>query len=534
MQPYLIQHLLEDAANAAPDKQAAIDLVGGRRTFDYQSLHKMASNCAAVLREMGLKRGDRVAIYLPKSAEEAAGIFAATMAGGVFVSVNAVLLGRQVAHILADCHVRYLITSTRDWSRIRQDMADVTSLRNVLFVDSRAEEAVCDANVSASFEVMQHAGNAGPSAAIGEDLAGILYTSGSTGKPRGVMLSHRNLLAGSRIVSSYLEITSSERILSVVPFSFDYGLNQLYTSVQHRAAIILLQFRFPAEIVRALKNETATGFAGVPLIWAGLIHNTSGLRETSLPSLRYITNTGGSVPTSTVRKLRELLPTTEIFLMYGLTEAFRSTYLPPREVDRRPNSIGKAIPETEIIIVHPEGRPCKPGEAGILVHRGPTVSLGYWGKPELTREVLRPHPFIPPDQGGETVCYSGDLVKSDEEGFIYYIARADSQIKSQGYRISPAEVEEVLMESGELSAAAVIGLPDPTAGEYVHAIVVPAGSNLLNTEEILRRCAVRLPNYMVPKTIEIAEALPKTPNGKVDYKSLRADRVAAASAQGAP
>jgi acyl-CoA synthetase (AMP-forming)/AMP-acid ligase II len=339
------------------------------------------------------------------------------------------------------------------------------------------------------------------------------------------MLSHRNLLAGSRIVSTYLEIGPSERILSVVPFSFDYGLNQLLTSVQHGATIVLLHFRFPQEIVRALKDEAITGLAGVPLIWAGLVHHTSGLRETKLPALRYITNTGGSVPTSTVRSLRQLLPSTQVFLMYGLTEAFRATYLPPSEVDRRPNSIGKAIPESEILVIGSDGRPCKTGESGILIQRGPTVSLGYWGKPELTREVLRPHPFIPADQGGDIVCYSGDLVKTDEDGFIYFLARADGQIKSQGYRISPSEVEEVLMEGGELSQAAVIGLPAADAGEHVHAIVVPVNAHSLSTEQVLRRCALRLPAYMVPKSIEVVDALPKTPNGKIDYKSLRAERV---------
>jgi len=522
---YLLHHLLENAAARAPSAAAVVDLIGGRRSFNYETLENMARRCAAALQEQGLERGDRVAIYLPKCAEEAAGIFAASIAGGVFVSVNALLLGQQVAHILADCAVKYLITSHRDWKRIREQVDAVPSLQCLLLVDGEDGEAI---ERGAIHRVFQHSGEPRASGAIGEDLAGILYTSGSTGKPRGVMLSHRNLLAGSRIVSTYLEISSSERILSVVPFSFDYGLNQLLTSVEHGATIVLLHFRFPSEIVRAMKEESITGFAGVPLIWAGLIHHTSGLRETELPSLRYITNTGGSVPTTTVLTLRRLLPTTQIFLMYGLTEAFRSTYLPPSEVDRRPNSIGKAIPETEIMVIGPDGRPCKPGEPGILVHRGPTISLGYWGKPELTSEVIRPHPFIPADQGGGIVCYSGDLVKTDEDGFIYYIARADGQIKSQGYRISPAEVEEVLMEGGELSAAAVIGLPAAEAGEHVHAIVVPISSAVLNTEHILRRCASRLPAYMVPKSIEVVDSLPKTPNGKIDYKSLRAVRVSQA------
>jgi acyl-coenzyme A synthetase/AMP-(fatty) acid ligase len=183
------------------------------------------------------------------------------------------------------------------------------------------------------------------------------------------------------------------------------------------------------------------------------------------------------------------------------------------------------------VVINSEGKPCRPGEPGILIHRGPTVSLGYWGKPELTREVIRPHPYIPADQGGGMVCYSGDLVKTDEDGFIYFIARADGQIKSQGFRISPAEVEEVLMEGGELAQAAVIGLPAAEAGEHVHAVVVPATAGQLKTDEVLRRCARKLPSYMVPKSIEVVDALPKTPNGKIDYKLLRAERIS--RAQGA-
>lgn len=521
--PYLLHHLLERTTTAHPAKEAVIDLVGGRRSFDYASLQAMANNCAAVLQELGLERRDRVAIYLPKCAEEAAGIFAATMAGGVFVDINSLLLGHQVQHILADCDVKFLITSKREWERVRQEVSSVESLRGVLFIDDSSNGAA--GPITAVSAVMRAGKTAKSVFATGEDLAGILYTSGSTGKPRGVMLSHRNLLAGSRIVSTYVKITDSERILSILPFSFDYGLNQLLTSVEHGATIVLFQYRFPAEIVRAIETEKVTGLAGVPLVWAGLVHHTSGLSETKLPSLRYITNSGGAVPTATVRNLRKLLPTTSIFLMYGLTEAFRSTYLPPEEVDRRPDSIGKAIPETEIMVINSEGKLCKPGELGILVHRGPTVSLGYWGKPELTAQFFKPHPLIPAEKGGEVVCYSGDLVKTDEQGFIYFAARADGQIKSQGYRVSPAEVEEVLMEAGELAQAAVIGIPAGDGGEKIHAIVVPVGTRPLNTEDLLRRCSQRLPAYMVPKSIEIVESLPKTPNGKIDYKGLRAARM---------
>jgi len=525
--PHLVHHLLEEAASAEPHPEAVVDLFGPRRSLDFQSFHGLAGACACELQARGLQRGDRVAIYLPKSIEEAAGIFAAVMSGGVFVCINSLLLGHQAAHILTDSGASYLVTSKRDWARIRDEARNVTSLRSVLLIDDSSEQDTGNLDgIPAAYSVMKPKGSRlREIASIGEDLAGLLYTSGSTGRPRGVMVSHRNLLAGSRIVSLYFAIRPSERIISVLPFSFDYGLNQLLTSIENRACIVLFQYRFPSELVKTLRQESITGLAGVPLVWAGLTHHSSGLRDTPPASLRYITNSGGSVPTPTVKALRQLLPDTRIFLMYGLTEAFRATYLPPEEVDSRPNSIGKAIPETEILVIGSDGEPCKPGEPGILVQRGPTVSLGYWGNPEKTREVLRPHPFVPPEHGGDTVCYSGDVVKMDEEGFLYFVARADGQIKSQGYRISPTEVEEVLMQSADLAEVAVIGIPQDGVGELVHAIVVPANAGVFDASAVLRRCAQRLPAYMAPKSLDVTTSLPRTPNGKVDYRLLRAQKV---------
>ena len=341
-----------------------------------------------------------------------------------------------------------------------------------------ALEDLPDVTVLLAEEIETRATPARPSAAIGEDLAAILYTSGSTGSPKGVMLSHRNLLAGARIVRTYLEITGKDRILSLLPFSFDYGLNQLLTAVEQGATTVISTFRLGDEIVRDLRDHAITGLAGVPTIWAILTKAAPSLAKTPLPHLRYITNSGGRVPQETVKALREKLPDTKIYLMYGLTEAFRSTFLPPDEIDRRPTSIGKAIPECEIFIVTAEGQRAKPGEPGILVHRGPTVSLGYWNRPEDTAKVLRPHPFIPATLGGETVCYSGDLAVEDEDGFFSFVARNDAMIKSSGYRISPTEVEESLMSTGLFQQVAVIGLPDPFAGEKVHAVATAANQNI--------------------------------------------------------
>jgi acyl-CoA synthetase (AMP-forming)/AMP-acid ligase II len=269
-------------------------------------------------------------------------------------------------------------------------------------------------------------------------------------------------------------------------------------------------------------KERITALAGVPTLWSLLAQPNSTLAKQPLPHLRYITNTGGAMPQTVLKSLRTALPTTTIFLMYGLTEAFRSTYLPPEELDRRPTSIGKAIPNTEILVLDEAGRLCKPGEIGELVHRGPTVSLGYWNRPEDTARALRPNPLLPPDMGDcERVCYSGDLVKMDEEGFLYFVGRRDTMIKSSGIRISPTEVEEVLFQTGSLRGAAVIGIPDEILGQSIKAYVVPRDDNGFDAEALLALCAEKMPRYMLPKTIEVLSELPKTSSGKVDYPALR-------------
>jgi acyl-CoA synthetase (AMP-forming)/AMP-acid ligase II len=336
------------------------------------------------------------------------------------------------------------------------------------------------------------------------------------------MLSHAQIMAGASIVSAYLEITDRDRILAVLPFSFDAGMNQLTTAVQQGATLVLTTFVFAREIVQTLAKEQITGLAGVPTLWSLLAQPSSTLHKTKLPHLRYITNTGGAMPQPVLKTLRQVLPTTNIVLMYGLTEAFRSTYLPPEQLDRRPTSMGKAIPNTEILVVNEQGQPCKPGEVGELVHRGPTVSMGYWGQPELTAKVLRPHPFLPKELGDqERVCYSGDLVTMDEEGFLYFVGRRDTMIKSSGFRISPTEVEEALFSCGKLKGAAVIGIPDEVMGQTIKAFVVVKDGETTTSHDLLAHCGEHLPRHMVPKAVEILPDLPKTSSGKVDYPALR-------------
>lgn len=516
---FLTHHMLQSSARRYPDREA---LVHGEERLSYREVSERVSGLAHGLRAAGLARGDRVGIYLDASVPQVLSIFAVSQAGGVYVPINGLLFPDQVAHIGRDCQMKGLITTRAKLETLSAAIKEVPSLEFLVLVGDGGP-ADCPL---ATYDLEELCAAAPPpgwrESGLEKDLAAILYTSGSTGKPKGVMLSHAQVMAGSSIVSTYLEITSQERILAVLPFSFDAGMNQLMTAFQQGGTLVLINFTFAREVVNALLKERITGLAGVPTFWSLMAQPSSTLHKHGLPHLRYITNTGGAMPQSTLATLRKLLPAAKVFLMYGLTEAFRSTYLPPDQLDRRPTSIGKAIPDTEILVISEEGKLCKPGEVGELVHRGPTVSLGYWGQPELTAKVLRRHPFLPAEIGDvEKVCYSGDYVTMDEEGYLYFVGRRDTMIKSSGFRISPTEVEEVLFRSGLLKGAAVIGIPDEVLGQSIKAFVVARDGVQVDPEKLREFCAASMPRHMIPKAIEALEALPVTTSGKVDYQALR-------------
>jgi acyl-CoA ligase (AMP-forming) (exosortase A-associated) len=516
---FLIWHLLRDSFRRTPEKEA---LVHGDQRLSYRDVFRRTSELATSLRSVGMRRGDRVGIYLDASVPQVISIFGVSQGEGVFVPINALLHAEQAMHIARDCSMKGLITTPSKLLALAEVLPHISSLEflvvagegeipNLALPTYRFEE-LCATESPVTWTEMN----------IEKDLAAILYTSGSTGRPKGVMLSHANVVAGSRIVSTYLRITEAERILAVLPFSFDAGMNQLMTAFEKCGTLVLINFVFAREIVQTLLKERITGLAGVPTLWSLLAQPNSTLEKQPLPNLRYITNTGGAMPQAVLKVLRQSLPTTKVFLMYGLTEAFRSTYLPPEELDRRPTSMGKAIPDTEILVLNEQCQPCKPGEIGELVHRGPTVSLGYWNRPEDTARALRPNPLLAPEMGDcEKVCYSGDLVKKDEDGFLYFVGRRDTMIKSSGFRISPTEVEEVLFQTGKIRAAAVIGVPDEVLGQAIKAFVVPRDGEPVDTSELLTHCAEKMPRYMVPKTVEVLGEVPKTSSGKVDYPALR-------------
>jgi acyl-CoA ligase (AMP-forming) (exosortase A-associated) len=516
---YLLHHMLQNSANRTPDSEAIVDR---DNRLSFADAVDRASSIAQRLRELGIQRGDRVAVFLKPEQDLPLTILAISMAGAAFVPIHHGLFPAQVAHIINDCQAAALVTDDKRLEKLAGNIVESPSLQ---FVAARGCIArnIDGVPVHDFNDFFKETGAPCNDLCVGKDLAAILYTSGSTGRPKGVMLSHDNILAGANIVATYLDLTGNDRLLAALPFSFDAGLNQLTTALLKGAATVMIDFRFGPDIVRKLVTEEITGLAGVPPLWSLLAQASSGLGKAPLPTLRYITNTGGVLPQPVLAHLQNTLPETEIFLMYGLTEAFRSTYLPPEELKHRPGSMGKAIPNTEIMVLNKTGEDCQPGEVGELVHHGPTVSMGYWAQPELTKKVLRPHPKTPPGQTSpDMVCYSGDLVKRDEDGFLYFVGRRDNQLKSAGFRISPTEVEEVICSAAPARLAAVVGMPDPVLGQALVAFVVPQdGTHVIDPAEVLSACAARLPRYMIPKRVIVRDNLPTTSSGKVNYPELR-------------
>ncbi len=386
---FLIHHMLRTSTSRFPDKEA---LVHNDKRLTYSDLERQVSGFASGLRNAGVERLGRIGVFLNPSIEQVVSILGISKSGGVFVPIHHSLFPDQVDHIINDCSIKGLITDKSKLSGLKSIINNSTSLEFIIVLNDGKSSDI--KQPAYDFEKLCETTSLSPwrDAGIEKDLAAILYTSGSTGKPKGVMLSHANIMAGASIVSTYLEITDSDRTLAALPFSFDAGLNQLMTTIQQGGTLVLINFLFADDIVRMLKKESITALAGVPTLWSLLAHSAA-MHQNHLPYFRYITNTGGALPQNVLASLRKRLLTTKIYLMYGLTEAFRSTYLPPEELDLRPTSIGMAIPNTEILVINDNGERCRPGEVGELVHYGPTVSLGYWGDPKLTSRVLRPYPF---------------------------------------------------------------------------------------------------------------------------------------------
>ncbi len=491
-------------------------------TLTYRELAESITKVSQGLLRNGLEYHERVAIYLPKRFETVHAFYGTSMAGGVFVPVNPQLKAEQVGHILRDSNSRVLITSRSRADALADTLSHCHDVRTLVLVDGERDERpkIPSIEVLSWDELISASDARPPHRCIDMDMVAILYTSGSTGCPKGVVLSHRNLVTGAKSVSEYLENRESDRLLAVLPFSFDYGLSQLNTSFSVGACTVLMDYLVPRDVITAVSKEHITGLAAVPPLWIQLAQLP--WPNDAVNSLRYITNSGGAMPRAALDALRKALPNTRPFLMYGLTEAFRSTYLPPDQIDLRPESMGKAIPNAEIMVVREDGTPCSPGEPGELVHRGSLVALGYWNDPEKTAERFKPTPGreqkIPMP---EIAVWSGDTVRMDDEGYLYFVGRKDDMIKTSGYRVSPTEVEEVLYGSGLVGHAAALGISHPVLGQAIVAVVSPAeGRENVAVQSLLDECKAKLPTFMVPAHIHVQRSLPRNPNGKIDRKQL--------------
>ncbi|HET8726367.1 MAG TPA: acyl-CoA ligase (AMP-forming), exosortase A system-associated [Alphaproteobacteria bacterium] len=519
----LLHDLIDASAERHQDRPA---LSYKAEALSYRALAAGVDRVAAALAASGLAAGDRVAILLEKRPETVLAIFGAAAAGGVFVPLNPLLKPRQVGYILRDCNVRTLVTSASRAAALEEELARCPDLKAIITVDGAAKAPAAGIR-TASWEAFLEAGEGrqGRRRRIDTDMAAILYTSGSTGSPKGVVLSHRNMVAGARSVSRYLENHAEDRILSVLPLSFDAGFSQLTTAFAVGAEVVLMNYLLPRDVVRACAGQRITGLTCVAPLWVQLAQQDWPAEAAE--SLRYFANTGGHMPRPTLDRLRRALPNARPYLMYGLTEAFRSTYLDPAEVDRRPDSIGKAIPNAEILVVRPDGSPCAAGEPGELVHRGALVSLGYWNDPERTAERFRPAPGQPAGLPiPEMAVWSGDIVRTDGDGFLYFVGRRDEMIKTSGYRVSPTEVEDVIYASGLVAEAAAIGVPHPTLGQAVVVVAAGAEGRPLDTEAVVQACRRDLPLYMVPARVIERAPLPRNPNGKIDRKLLAGEYAA--------
>lgn len=493
--------------SAAAVCRDALALVDGEHEFSFGELYERSCGFAAAYESRGVSPGDRVVLLQRKSVDSVAALYGCWIAGAIAVPTHVALRERQLRHIVSHCGAKLVVASGREHAMV-EDVASSGDFPP--FLDP---------------QTVGHASDSDGRPQDGASGAAILYTSGSTGLPKGILLSHQNLIAGARIVSSYLTITPEDRLLSVLPFHFDYGLNQLLTTVQQRATLVLCRSTFAGSVVRALSTHRITGLAGVPPLWVQLMAPGSPLRTegaNACPDLRYITNSGGAFPVPLLRQYREALPDVDVYLMYGLSEAFRSSYLPPEELDEKPTAMGRAVPETELLVLDEDSQRCPDGVVGELVHRGPTVAMGYWNDPAATASTFRSDPD---DMSAPPVVYSGDLVRREPDGTLFYVGRRDQRMKCFGHRVNPEEVEHAL--ASMVREVVVGGVSDEVAGTRVVAhIVLREG---VDEDGVWKFCRAELPPYMQPIRIEVHSSLPRTGSGKVARKAVLAGAASVSS-----
>ena len=517
----VLHDILTESVTKVPQKVAVFFK---NQTMSYEEIGRQSYSLAAFLQNSGIEKGDRIAFWMEKRFEEVVSIFGVSMAGAVSVPIRRLSTAEQVVHILKDSGAKAFITTHTRLKELREHYAELDELAIVISIGDTDESTNGKhANVLESkwesFIDETHSDDVELPRVVETDLAAILYTSGATGKPKGVVLNHRNIVAGAFTVSEYVKNDENDRLLSILPFNFDYGLNQLTAAFLHHAQIILLDPLFPKDVLRTVEKFSVTGLAAVAATWIQLLQIPWEAEK--LKSLRYMTNSGGAIPEHYVLEIVNRLPDAEMYLMYGLTEAFRSTFLDPSLVRERPTSMGKAIPGEEIIIVGEDDKPVKAGQIGELVHRGALVAQGYWDDPENTAIRFRRDPLQPKNVPlQENVVYSGDFIRIDEQGFLYFIGRKDEMIKYAGNRVSPTEVEEVIYKHVNVKDVMVLGIPNEMYGQVIKAVVAETEDSV-SSDEIIAHCKKMLPPYMIPSDVEIWDELPRNSNGKIDRSTIK-------------
>jgi long-chain acyl-CoA synthetase len=510
----LLDSSLRDSTARHPDKEV---LICGARRATYGELDASVNALAHALQELGLKRQDRVVIYLDNSVETVQGIFAALRAGGVFVVVNPQVKGDKLAFILKDCQARVLITGLRNLRGIEGALADCPDLHHVILADGDAAATVAGKPAHSLAALLTRFPVTAPvNSNIDLDLASLIYTSGSTGVPKGVMLTHLNMVTAVTSLTTYLRNAPDDIILSPLPLSFDYGLYQVLMAIRFGGTVVLeKQFVYPYQYIELIVRERVTGLPIVPTITAILL-NLKDLEQHDLSSVRYVTNTAQALPVHHIRRMRQVMPNARIYSMYGLTECKRVAYLPPELIDKKPTSVGIAIPNTEVWIEDEQGnRITTANQPGELIVRGAHVMVGYWNRPEETARYLRPGrwPY-------ERELRTGDLFRQDADGHLYFIARRDDLIKTAGERVGPRDVENVLYEIEAVKEAAVIGVPDDVLGSAIKAFIALRDGVSLTEAEVIRHCQQRLERFKVPKHVAFLPELPKTTTGKISKQGL--------------
>lgn len=506
---------LEASAARLPDKVA---LVCGDRRVTYAEIDAQANRFAHALVRMGVRRGDRVVVFGDNTVETAVAFWGTLKASAVVSIVSPLTKDEKLAHLLRDCGATVLVSEAHLARAFVPAAAAAPDVARVIVSGSLAKiDAAARARLVQWDEALAAESPEGPPPRrnVDVDLAAIIYTSGSTGEPKGIMLTHRNMLTAATSITAYVGNVEDDVILNGLPLSFDYGLYQMIMAFRTGARLVLERsFAYPAQILKVLVREGVTGFPGVPTVFAMMAEMTN-LGDYDFSRIRYVTNTAAALSLKHIDFIRRTFPAARVFSMYGLTECKRCTYLPPEDIDRKPLSVGIAIPNTELWVVDDQDRRLGPGETGQLVIRGATVMRGYWGKPDATARKLRPGPLP-----GELVLYTGDLARLDEDGYLYFVGRMDEVIKSRGEKVPPEEVERALMKIPGVREAGVIGVPDEVLGQAVKAFVIPEAGAQLTEQGVRIECQSRLESFMVPKFVVFVESLPRTATGKIARAEL--------------